>query len=224
MIGYSSQSKGYKLWDADLRRVVFSRSVTFEENVIDTVDVDEDSDPDEDMDTVLASEVKSVPVVAQPSDDSGAAVDTTSQNGNDSSVVTSEPNEPQQEPVLRRSSRISRPPRPFWIAPSHTANLAVVSCNVATETCFVSTDVPQTYTEATSPGNADFMMPAIDKEESSIDRNKTWDLVKRTPDMNVLPCMYIFTLKDSGPKARIVAKGYRQLHEVNVQCVRTCSS
>ncbi len=73
--------------------------------------------------------------------------------------------------------------------------------------CFISTDVPQSYKEATSPGNADLWMPAIRKEESSIERNETWDLVRRTSDMNVLPCMYVFTLKDSGPKVRIVAKG-----------------
>ncbi len=196
-------------------RVDVSRSATFEENVIDTVDVDEDSDADEEVQTVPASEVKSISVSAQPSDDSGAADDATSQESNDSSVVISEPNATQQEPVLRRSSRKFQPPRPFWVAPSDTANLAIVSCNAATEKCFVSTDVPQNCEEATSPGNVDFWMPAIDKEESSTERNKTWDLVRRTPDMNVLPRIYIFTLKDPGSKARIVAKGCRQLHGVD---------
>ncbi len=35
--------------------------------------------------------------------------------------------------------------------------------------------------------------------------------------MNVLPCMYVFALKDSGPKVRIVAKGCgsRQVHGVD---------
>ncbi len=33
--------------------------------------------------------------------------------------------------------------------------------------------------------------------------------------MNVLPCMYVFTLKDSGPKVRIVAKVFQQVHGVD---------
>ncbi len=87
------------------------------------------------------------------------------------------------------------------LAPTDSATLALVSTNVATDECFISADVPQSYKEATLPGNADLWMPAIRKEESSIQRNKTWDLVRRTSDMNVLPCMYVFTLKDSGTES-----------------------
>ncbi len=183
-------------WDADLRRVVMSRSVTFEATVTDTVVIDTDSDGDEEVQTTHATEGKSVSVLAQPSDDSGAAEDSTSQESNDSLGVTLERSEPQQEPMLRHSSRISQPPRPLWIAPSHTAILAIVSANVATEKCSLPTDVPQTYEEATSPGNADFWKPAIGKEELSITRNKTWDVVKRTQDMNALPCLHMFNKPD----------------------------
>ena len=211
MIGYSSQSKGYKLWDADLRRVVVSRSVTFDEDVSDTVDFDTDSRAEQHEDgTLPASEVKSVPMSSQLPDDSEAVDNDASNSGG-----ADDSHEPTAEPTLRRSSRRSQPPRPFWLTQTHSANLAMVSCNVATEKCFVSNDVPQSYKEATSGDNTDFWMPAIKKEESSIVRNKTWDLVERTPDMNVLPCMYVFTLKDSGPKARIVAKGCRQVHGVD---------
>ncbi len=66
--------------------------------------------------------VKSVPVSAQTSDDFGAADGSTNQENNDSSVVPSEPNEPQQEPVLLRSNLKSQPPRPFWGCSSHTAS------------------------------------------------------------------------------------------------------
>ncbi len=50
------------------RRSQASRCVEkcgFEENVIDTVDVDEFSDAEEEVQNVAASEVKSVPVSAQ---------------------------------------------------------------------------------------------------------------------------------------------------------------
>ncbi len=48
--------------------MVVSRSVRFDESVTDTVDVDTDSETDEEVQTVPATEVKSVPVLARPSD------------------------------------------------------------------------------------------------------------------------------------------------------------
>ncbi len=66
MLGYASSSKGYKLWDEDLRRMVVSRSVRFDESVTDIVDIDTDSETDEEVQTVPATEVKSVPVLAGP--------------------------------------------------------------------------------------------------------------------------------------------------------------
>ncbi len=60
--GYESSSKGYKLWDEDLRRMVVSRSVRFDGSVADTVAVDTDSEAAEEARTVFATEVKSVPV------------------------------------------------------------------------------------------------------------------------------------------------------------------
>ncbi len=45
--------------------------------------------------------MKSVTVLGQPPDSSGPAEDTTTQEGINSSVVSSEQNEPQQEPLIR---------------------------------------------------------------------------------------------------------------------------
>ncbi len=78
--------------------------------------------------TVPAAEVKSVPVLARPSDDTEDPGDTPNNENNDSPVVVSEPGDSQQAttaPIPRRSSRISRPPRPFWIAPTDSATLAL---------------------------------------------------------------------------------------------------
>ncbi len=76
-------------------------------------------------------------------------------------------------------------------------------------------DIPRSYKEATSPVNIDQWGPAIEKEQSAITRNETVSYVERTFDMNVLACMYVSTLKDSGPKASIIAKGCRQDHGVD---------
>jgi len=45
--------------------------------------------------------------------------------------------------------------------------------------------------------------------------NKTFTLVERSPRMHVLPCRYVFRVKQNSPKVRIVAKGFRQIHGVD---------
>ncbi len=56
--------------------MVVWRSVRFDESVTDIVDVDTDSETDEEVQTVPATEVKSVPVFARPSDDTEGPGDT----------------------------------------------------------------------------------------------------------------------------------------------------
>lgn len=77
--------------------------------------------------------------------------------------------------------------------------------------------------------NADSWMPSVGKNKSSITPNKPLDLVKYTSDANVWLCTYIFALKDSGTKARIVGKGCRQFRrveysEIHAPVVRCVSS
>eukprot|EP00171_Calliarthron_tuberculosum_P022843 IDg22843t1 len=122
------------------------------------------------------------------------------------SLITNE-NQSQQ---LRRSTRSSNPPGEWWKSlPSNSSeepsNLALFAC-----------DAPSSYSDATSPANIDFWKSAILKEENSIRENNTFTLVVRKSNMHVLPCRYVFKVKkDVGPKVRIVAKGFRQIHGVD---------
>ena len=58
-------------------------------------------------------------------------------------------------------------------------------------------------------------MPGIKREEDCFRENGTFQLVERKPWMKVIPSRYVFKIKNSGPKARIVAKGFRQVHGVD---------
>ncbi len=58
LIGYSLASKAYKLWDVELKKVVISRSVTFDEDTGISVDVDT-----KDKKTGEEDEMISAPVV-----------------------------------------------------------------------------------------------------------------------------------------------------------------
>eukprot|EP00171_Calliarthron_tuberculosum_P021771 IDg21771t1 len=81
---------------------------------------------------------------------------------------------------------------------------------------FGASDAPSSYEDATSPTNIDFWKSAILKEENSLRDNNTFKLVQRQHGMHVLPCRYVFKVKkDVGPKVRIVAKGFRQVHGVD---------
>ncbi len=221
LIGYSLASKAYKLWDVELKKVVISRSVTFDEDTGISVDVDtqgKNTGEEDEMPSAPAMEVKPQEKSSLPLDNisSGEHLPAEPNPEQPSDTLDRSESEPMTAiPILRRSARVSRPPRDFWIAPSHNAYIAIDSCNLASSKSLLAHDVPRSFKEAMSPHNIDQWGPAIEKEQSSITRNETWSYVERTSDMNVLPCMYVFTLKDSGPKARIGAKGCRQVHGVD---------
>ncbi len=63
---------GMKIYGEWSCRAVFGLT----KRVTDTVDVDTDSETDEEVQTVPATEVKSVPVLARPSDDTEGPGDT----------------------------------------------------------------------------------------------------------------------------------------------------
>ena len=105
----------------------------------------------------------------------------------------------QEQP--RRSTRTRKPPSDWWKASASIALSAQV--------------VPVSYKAATKPDNIDFWFPGIKKEHDCLLRNKTWSLVKRTPDMHVLPSKYVFRVKNGGPKARVVALGCNQLFGID---------
>ncbi len=75
--------------------------------------------------------------------------------------------------------------------------------------------IPVSYKAATNENCSDFWAPGIEKEHDSLLKNKTWELVKREPQMHVLPCKYVFRVKNGGPKARVVALGCHQLYGVD---------
>ena len=75
--------------------------------------------------------------------------------------------------------------------------------------------VPISYKKANTPENIKFWMPGIEREHQCLIRNKTWSLVPRKNSMHVLPCKYVFRVKNGGPKARLVALGCRQLYGID---------
>ncbi len=117
------------------------------------------------------------------------------------------------EPVLQRSSRIRKKTGEWCKAQPGSKNS---KDGQPYETALVVDEkVLCSYTEAMSLENMDFWTPAIEKEHNSIRENNTFSIIPRQKGMSVIPCKYVFKLKNGVPKVRIVAKGYRQKLGIN---------
>ncbi len=99
-----------------------------------------------------------------------------------------------------------------WASLSHVNNIAIDICNIAYRTPLLSNDIPRSFKEAISPSNVNIWVSAVENEQSSITQNNTLSYVELAADMDVLPCTYAFTLRNSHP---IVAKGWPQVHGVD---------
>lgn len=230
MFGYAPNSKGYKLWDAHLRKIIISRDVTFADEIAmpssentkvkeiskSKLDLSENnSDNNIDTDNEI-SQIDDVGSDTDPDENEDYVQAAQEETQNESQVGFSEPVVP---PVVqpRRGTRIRKQTQRMYV-PDSWANFAKFAAQQNTpEFSLVTNDssVPKTFKQATSAGFASIWTSAIDSEHDSLIRNLTWKLDKRTAHMNVLPSKYVFRMKTSGPKARVVAVGFLQVHGVD---------
>ena len=77
-------------------------------------------------------------------------------------------------------------------------------------------DDPATYSQAIKSIRADLWHTAMIEELESMERNKVWDLVAKTPDQKPIGCKWVYKTKRNAQgqierhKARLVAKGFTQ--------------
>jgi len=222
MCGYSKSSKGYKIWDLNKKKFVISRDVKFDES-----DEEPISDPKPTATAFLDIEDDVVEVGEESdtsSSDSSSDTEHEPENSENPEQIASTSDaaqtaEVQSAPKLTRSGRQSKPTGEWWVAPPHglPTSQAVTTAQeeVALMSTIMSDEVPASYHQATSSKNIDFWMPGIKKEQEALIENKTFTLIERSPRMHVLPCRYVFRVKQNSPKVRIVAKGFRQIHGVD---------
>ena len=80
---------------------------------------------------------------------------------------------------------------------------------------------PSTYKGATTVPDTDTWIQGMNSEMDSIHHNQTWELVELPTGRKLLPCKWVFRYKyvcDSKKpkyKSRLVAKGFKQEHEVD---------
>ena len=214
-VGYSENSKGYKIWDATRKSMVVSRDVRFDEVG------DSDNDKNRDVETAELHSCESDDGDGEESESDDSehdqpdaqvpqSAETSSSDNTESAVHPNQSSEQppiEPQPILRRSSRVSRPPGQFWIATSRH--------NTNPSTAFIATELPQSYAQAMQSDDADFWKPGFDREMDALRRNRTWNLVPRKNGMNVLKGKWVFKVKNGKSKMRWVAKGCQQVHGVD---------
>ncbi len=147
LIGYSSARKAYKLWDADLKRAIIARGMTFDKQSGGKIDMDaqgKKESEDDEIPTVPATEVKPREKLSSPSSDSQIQQDLPPETDSEERPDISHSSDSQPmtaQPILRRSARVSRPPQDFWIAPSQNAYIAIDICNLAANESLLAHDV-----------------------------------------------------------------------------------
>ncbi len=139
IIGYSTQGKGYKNWDAELKSIVVSRDVRFDElhNRKQTSSLE---DSPEDSASVL---VRRGEVENQSTDDTNSDSSTTESAGSESEEEFEDAkNEP--APTLRRSTRVRKLPGEWYKGSGHYAQ------------ALSAQTFPTSYRIAISPENIEF--------------------------------------------------------------------
>ena len=201
MMGFCTQSKGFKIWDVDSSKLVLSRDVVFNESLVNSLEVQNQTNEVTDSNVAGPGREmkKEVDGNIDSSPDSEGDNDGEFEERSASATVYTPPAE--AAPPLRRSARVSKPPVRYGF-------------NMLSQ-ALVTQEVPISFKSATSPDNIQFWQPGIDREHDCLLRNKTWQLVNYEPGMKVLPCKYVFKIKESKPKVRLVALGCQQSYGID---------
>ena len=190
-IGYSDESKGYRLYQPESKKLIISRDVIFDEKAQWQWNENDPEVPEA--------------LIPPPSLDQGEGTNQSSSNSRSPSSPgpsTSSPTQessPRQE--VRRSHRDRRPP----------GYLEDYQCNHAIMALFAGE--PQNFQEA---AQEEKWINAMNEEIKMIEKNNTWELVEKPQDKEVIGLKWVYKTKfnEDGSiqkhKARLVVKGYSQ--------------
>ena len=196
-IGYSTRSKGYRLFNEMTRKVIVRRDAIF--NEIDFNQSSEKGDAKQKDTLKVNSKLEERP----QSEDNLQHLDDTS------------------EESLRRSVRQRQPPTRYGI--DEYADMAKEDLfhHSAYNVCQISE--PQSIEEALKSKYAKEWKAAADTEYDSLIASETWELVELPQDRKAIGCKWVFKVKYGSDgkmerfKGRLVAKGYAQRYRIDYE-------
>ncbi|KAJ0714724.1 putative RNA-directed DNA polymerase [Helianthus annuus] len=211
-IGYGSEKMGFRLWDYQNKKVIRSKHATFNEAELykdrntdsskvqkEQVEIEETikTSRSEETPDSGSTEVEEQPESTNPADEND---ESSNSSGDEEGPSSSEPQQDESQWV-RRSSRITKPPARF----DPSVNYLLLTEN----------GEPECYSEAVKQKDSKQWEHAMKEEMSSLNKNKTWVLVKLPPNKKALQNKWVFRIKEENDgskryKARLVVKGFQQ--------------
>ena len=227
-VGYSLESKAYRLYDPVRQQIMISRDVTFLEN--------QQYDGDEVVEIIggggAASTLPSndppavVPEMKSDVDEEEVKSDV-DEKGQPSPMIVPQPapndNNNGEATDVRRSTRLRRPPVQYWDLDSQQSPSSALITTLDDSEPLYALAVnhainaePLTFKDAMKRSNAQLWMQAAKDEYNSIQAAGTWTLVPLPTDRVPIGCKWTFKIKHNADgsveryKARLCAKGYSQ--------------
>ncbi|KAL2232508.1 UNVERIFIED_CONTAM: Retrovirus-related Pol polyprotein from transposon TNT 1-94, partial [Sesamum indicum] len=212
-IGYGTDEFGYRFWDDQNRKIIRSRNVIFNEDVMYN---DRKVSPDDDK-----KERKFVDLdisnsgIMRPADTDSVGVQT-----NETEQTEIEPEPASEEPIaesstplaLGRESRLRRAPDRY--SPS-LYYLLLSDCGE-----------PECYAEAVNDAHKSKWELAMNDEMNSLKKNDTWELCQLPKGKKALQNRWVYRIKEESDgkkryKARLVVKGFQQRYGIDFTDVFT---
>jgi hypothetical protein len=192
-ISYKDGVKGYKLWNPETKKIVYSRDVVFRE----VKDVSKHEFP---------------PTQDEPEKIELELDDAKSKSSEEEEAEEAEEEEEEEPhtPVLRRSVRDRRKPERYS-PPDFHSNFALS----------ITDDDPRTVREAVNSEDSKLWKKAMVEEMDSLDKNEAWDIVELPARRKSVGRKRLFKKKFNAQgkvekyKARLVAKGYSQVEGID---------
>nr|GEZ44442.1 retrovirus-related Pol polyprotein from transposon TNT 1-94 [Tanacetum cinerariifolium] len=213
-LGHGSGVKGYRFWcpDPKYRKIIHSRDVTFNEDVI--INLGKDFVPPHNVDNnhtegkvEFEFDVENSTHTQPPFNDEFI------ETQDDGNMPTSPQSQPQIEYLLardRKRRQVNRPPG------LEDYQWDLVACTFATA-AHIKNCEPTNYLEAISNPECDKWVVAMEEEVEILHKNKTRELVKLLKEKRVISCKWLFKVKDGIPevesnryKAWYVVRGFDQ--------------
>lgn len=212
LVGYSEESKAFRLLNTDTNNIIISRNVKFLESN-DFLDVPKkDNNSDENM-VISVSTINSTNVspLAHEEEDNNS-ISTEEFCGFESAGEFSSSSD---EEILNNDVTINPDDTPRT---SSRSNKGIPPKKYGYKICVE--DDPTNFGEAMSRSDGKRWLMAMEEEMRALHENKTWDLVELPRDGNLVGCKWVFKVKHkfNGEKeyrARLVAKGFSQKYGEN---------
>ncbi|KAL0849649.1 hypothetical protein ABMA28_013903 [Loxostege sticticalis] len=209
-VGYSEESKGYRLLDPKTKKVVISRDVTFLENTIKR-----DFAPVPLTESSTNQNTNERDSTCSDMENSSTTLETSNLHESSEDYQTDEGSlyEPDETIIDEMQSNITT--RSKYKAQNDKNNIYLCS-SLSSEL-----DIPESYSEAISSENTNSCewKQSIEDELQSHAKNNTWSIVEKPEKERLIGCKWVFRIKEgeSAPlfKSRLCAKGCGQKQGVD---------